>query len=73
MIHHYGANLKISFQKTTEPIGPDFIPNGKTVQEGVNPNSLIPAKDLNMLDDKRMQDAVEHAGDKSIIVIIWVM
>lgn len=48
--------------------GPDFIPYGKLVQEGVNPNSLIPTKDLSTLDTERMKNAVRYGGDKSIIV-----
>ena len=48
--------------------GPDFNPNGNTVQEGVNLNSLSPTKDLSSLDDFRMKNAVKYAGDKPIIV-----
>lgn len=44
------------------------MPNGKSVQEGVNPNSLIPTKDLSTLDNTQMKNAVNYGGDKSIIV-----
>ena len=49
-------------------IGPDFKPNGSLVQEGINPNSLKPSKDLGSLDPIRMEDAIKYAGDKPIIV-----
>ena len=49
-------------------IGPDFIPYGKSVQEGINPNSLIPTKDLNTLDTQRMNNAIKYGGNKPIIV-----
>ena len=49
-------------------IGIDFVPNGNSVQEGVNPNSLIPSKDLDSLDSQRMNNAVKYAGDKPIVV-----
>ena len=51
-----------------EPIGPDFKPNGPAVQEGINPNSLIPKKDLSTLDPARMADAIKHAGNRPIVV-----
>ncbi|MDD4096862.1 MAG: hypothetical protein PHP22_11560 [Oscillospiraceae bacterium] len=55
-------------KSTKEPIGPDFKPNGPAVQEGINPNSLIPKKDLSTLDPARMADAIKYAGNRPIIV-----
>ena len=49
-------------------IGLDFIPNGPSVQEGVNPNSLKPAKNLDSLDYERMVRANKFAGNRPIIV-----
>ena len=49
-------------------IGPDFNPNGPACQEGINPNSLKPTKDLSTLDPARVKNAVEFAGDRPIIV-----
>ena len=54
-------------KKTTDPIGPNFVPYGKSVQEGVNPNSLIPTKDLSTLDNQRMQNAVKYGGEPIIV------
>lgn len=51
-----------------EPIVPDFNPNGNSVQEGINPNSLISTKDLSLLDNRRLKNAVRYGGDKIIIV-----
>ena len=49
-------------------IGPDFDPKGPNVQEGVNPNSLKPAKDLSTLDSARMRNSIKYAENKPIIV-----
>ena len=49
-------------------IGPDFDPNGPLVQEGINPNSLNPSKELDSLDPTRMKNAVKYASNKPIIV-----
>ena len=49
-------------------IGPDFKPYGPKSQEGVNPNSLKPSKDLSTLDTTRMKNAVQYAENKPIIV-----
>jgi hypothetical protein len=46
--------------KAGQPLG--------TIQEGVNPKTLIPAKDLSKLDPKRISDAVKYAGDKALEV-----
>ncbi|MDF2804183.1 MAG: hypothetical protein K0S61_4088, partial [Anaerocolumna sp.] len=60
-----GIDLQDSSKKY---IGPDFNPKGKVVQEGINPNSLHPTKDLGTLDNQRMKNAVKYGGDKPIIV-----
>ena len=64
------GHISISGKKGTKVmgIGPDFNPNGNAVQEGINPNSLSPTKDLSSLDDFRMQNAVKYGGNKPIIV-----
>ena len=49
-------------------IGPDFDPNGPSVQEGVNPNSLKPTKDLSTLDPARIKNSIKYAENKPIIV-----
>ena len=51
-----------------KPIGPPYDPNGPRRQEGVDPNTLKPVKDLNTLDPQRIQNAVKYAGDESIQV-----
>ncbi|MHB8064410.1 MAG: RHS repeat-associated core domain-containing protein, partial [Ruminiclostridium sp.] len=48
--------------------GKSFDPKGATVQEGVNPNTLKPGKNLDNLDPQRQKNAVKYAGDKPIIV-----
>lgn len=62
-------NYFLCFAKK-ESIVSDFIPNGKSVQEGINPNSLIPTKDLSTLDNRRLKNAVRYGGDKPIILEI---
>jgi len=52
----------------SKTIGKPFDPNGKVVQEGVDPNTLKPGKKLDTLDPKRQKDAVKYGGDKPIIV-----
>ncbi len=52
----------------SKSVGKAFDPKGATVQEGVNPNTLKPGKNLDTLDPKRQKDAVKYAGDKPIIV-----
>ncbi len=54
--------------KTQKPIGKEFDPKGKTVQEGIDPNTLKPVKDLDTLDPIRQKNAIKYAGDKPIIV-----
>jgi hypothetical protein len=54
--------------KPEEPIGKPFNPNGPAVQEGVDPRTLTPQKDLGTLSRQRMNDAVTHAKDKPIKV-----
>lgn len=52
----------------TGQAGVPFNPNARGVQVGVNPRTLIPAKDLSSLSSSRVRDAVRHAGDHAIIV-----
>ena len=72
-----GENAKntITYAKTTKEAGSSnklkgkvFDPKGKVVQEGVDPNTLNPGKNLNTLDPIRQKNAVKYAGDKPIIV-----
>ena len=63
------AKIKNKIFKTNDvAIGPDFVPHGSAVQMGINPNSLIPTKDLSTLDIQRMKNAIKYGGDKPIIV-----
>ncbi|WP_213414292.1 hypothetical protein, partial [Xylanibacillus composti] len=53
--------------------GIEFNPYGSRVQTGVDPNTLVPAKDLKNLTNipggaQRVTNAVKHGGDKPIIV-----
>lgn len=61
-------DYKTSMNNPSKSVGKAFDPNGKTVQQGVDPNTLIPGKDLSTLDDKRLKDAIKYGSDKSIIV-----
>ncbi len=65
----YGYSLASS-QLQSHPSNPgkDFNPNGPRIQEGVNPNSLIPTKDLSSLSPQRMEAAVKYAGNWAIEV-----
>ena len=54
-------------QKTLNP-GKDFQPNGPSIQEGVNPNTLTPTKNLSMLSPQRMQNAIKYGGNQAISV-----
>ena len=62
------AALKAYRQNHMKPIGPAFDPKGNRVQQGVDPRSLTPTKDLSTLDNRRLEDAIKYGGDKPIIV-----
>jgi len=49
-------------------IGTPFNPNARGVQIGVDPRTLTPAKDLSTLSPNRLQNAIQYAGDRAIIV-----
>ena len=48
--------------------GKPFEPGKTGFQYGVDPNTLIPQKNLATLDPKRMADAIKFGGDQSIRV-----
>ena len=54
--------------KPVTSVGQPFNPSGGTVQVGVDPNTLIPTKNLTTLDPIRQANAVQHAGSGTIIV-----
>lgn len=51
-------------------VGVPFKTGGKigSIQIGVNPNTLIPTKDLNTLNPLRIADAVKYAGNQALEV-----
>ncbi|WP_353324618.1 RHS repeat-associated core domain-containing protein, partial [Chitiniphilus shinanonensis] len=55
-------------EKENEGSGVPFDPTGRRVQEGVNPKSLKPQKDLSKLDKGRLRRVEENARDQSIEV-----
>lgn len=56
--------------KASHPTNPGSpFKAGKTgFQYGVDPNTLIPSKDLSTLDSQRISDAVKFGGNHSVIV-----
>ena len=54
--------------KNNSRIGKVFDRKGSSVQEGIDPNTLIPSKDLSTLDPLRVQNTIRYAMDKPIIV-----
>ena len=66
-IYEY-SKLNGFLSKTKANPGKPFAPNGKSIQEGVDPNTLIPNKDLSQLSLQRMQNAVKYAGNQAISV-----
>ena len=54
--------------KTPANLGKTFEAGKTGIQYGVNPNTLIPQKDLATLNLQRMANAVKFAGDQAVIV-----
>lgn len=54
--------------KTPANLGKTFEAGKTGIQYGVNPNTLIPKKDLATLNLQRMANAVKFAGDQAVIV-----
>lgn len=57
-----------SIQSTSSNPGVPFNPNIKGIQTGVDPNTLIPAKDLSTLSPQRINNAVKYGGGQAIYV-----
>ena len=56
------------FKFPQKNLGTAFKPGVTGLQSGVNPNTLIPAKDLSTLSTQRIADAVKFGGDQAIRV-----
>lgn len=54
--------------KQPEPIGKPFDPKGPSVQEGVDPHTLTPTKDLSTLDPQRLKQVQQYGMNQSITV-----
>ena len=54
--------------KTPANPGKPFEVGKLGLQEGVDPNTLIPTKDLSTLNPQRIANAVKFAGDQAVIV-----
>ncbi len=65
-------SLTTSFYPKSAPQNPGspFRPGVSGIQEGVNPNTLTPTKNLSSLSSFRMKNAVKYGGDQAITVTI---
>ena len=54
--------------KPAEPIGKPFDPDGPRIQEGVDPHTLTPTKDLSTLNPQRLQQVQQYGMNQSIEV-----
>jgi len=57
-----------SNKKTPANPGKPFEAGKTGIQHGVNPNTLIPQKDLATLNPQRMANAVKFGGDQAVRV-----
>ena len=61
-------NISSKINRAPANPGKPFNELGSAIQYGVDPNTLIPTKNLNSLDPHRMADAVKYAGDQMVYV-----
>ena len=57
-----------TFDRVPKNPGSPFEPGKTGLQQGVDPSTLIPQKDLTTLDPQRMANAVKYGGDHAVIV-----
>ena len=65
---NFTSDISLIFNSVPSNPGVDFVPGKTGYQYGVNPNTLIPSKDLSTLDPQRIANAVKYAGDQLIRV-----
>ena len=64
----YAFSSNVNLPKKPPNPGKPFRKGALGIQEGIDPNTLIPTKDLSRLSSFRINNAVKYAGDQAIRV-----